>query len=379
MSGTITWVSEHGNCYWLKRMRMVIIMITRTINVIHAMKGRVLTLHASGFRVANVYDHGSRVYSIKLSKSGGGTGEAEKAMLLVESGTRFHITEFTRAKDSMPNNFALKLRKHLRTKRITSFQQLGADRVIDIAFGGGPACNHLIVELYGQVSLFCFVLFLSPFVPGVKPLNQKRKVPLFCTPQHTPEFTCCLLLLSSLQGNVILTDNQFRILSALRTHRNDRKGVNISPRNFYPMWLCKTYERIPKERIVDALTSQPPGANEEGKEKSAKKRQRADGAISSVVPYGQTYSVHFLSQAGVPASAGLPLSLDTANAVADHVREFECWLESVSVDRMAPAGHIYIGTAHHAVRHCFTSFVAFFFFFGLKNEFMIYSLLAGRA
>ena len=50
-----------------------------------------------------------------------------------------------------PSNFTLKLRKHLRTRRLDGLRQLGVDRVVDFSFGQGEACYHLILELYAQV------------------------------------------------------------------------------------------------------------------------------------------------------------------------------------------------------------------------------------
>lgn len=54
-------------------------------------------------------------------------------------------------KADTPSNFTLKLRKHLRTRRLDGVAQLGSDRVVDFTFGSGAACYHLILELYAQV------------------------------------------------------------------------------------------------------------------------------------------------------------------------------------------------------------------------------------
>lgn len=45
----------------------------------------------------------------------------------------------------------MQLRKHLRTRRLTSLNQLGVDRVVDMQFGSSEAAYHLIVELYDRV------------------------------------------------------------------------------------------------------------------------------------------------------------------------------------------------------------------------------------
>lgn len=48
-----------------------------------------------------------------------------KAMVLVESGIRIHKTEYAWPKSMMPSGFSMKMRKHIRTRRIESIRQLG--------------------------------------------------------------------------------------------------------------------------------------------------------------------------------------------------------------------------------------------------------------
>jgi predicted ribosome quality control (RQC) complex YloA/Tae2 family protein len=119
-----------------------------------------------GLRVANVYDVSGRLYLLKLAKGG------VKQTLLIESGIRIHTTDFIKNKKDLPSGFSMKLRKHLRTKKLTSIKQLGMDRVIDIQFGRDEFASHLLIELYAQ-------------------------------------------------GNVILTDHEYTILSLLRTYTLD--------------------------------------------------------------------------------------------------------------------------------------------------------------
>ena len=82
-----------------------------------------------GLRLANVYDVSGRLYLLKLSKAN------RKEHLLIESGIRIHTTEFLRNKKDVPSGFSMKLRKHLRTKKLCNITQLGVDRVIDLQFG----------------------------------------------------------------------------------------------------------------------------------------------------------------------------------------------------------------------------------------------------
>lgn len=119
-----------------------------------------------GLRVANIYDVSGRLYLLKLAKGG------QKEHLLIESGIRIHTTAFIKNEKTVPSGFSMKLRKHLRTKKLTSIRQLGMDRVIDLQFGRDEFAAHILVELYAQ-------------------------------------------------GNIILTDENYTILSLLRSHTFD--------------------------------------------------------------------------------------------------------------------------------------------------------------
>ena len=69
-----------------------------------------------GLRVANVYDVSGRLYLLKLSKGG------VKEHLLIESGIRIHTTNFVKNKKDIPSGFSMKLRKHLRTRKLVSIK-----------------------------------------------------------------------------------------------------------------------------------------------------------------------------------------------------------------------------------------------------------------
>ena len=141
------------------------------------------------------------------SKGGGGGDDAgnadrsdqpssNRAMLLVESGVRFHATTYAASSTaaaassagdgggrSMPSPFAAKLRKHLRNLRLENATQLGhLDRVVDFRFGSGGAAHHLLLELYAQ-------------------------------------------------GNLILCDAEYRILALLRTHEYGKDDDNRDATN----------------------------------------------------------------------------------------------------------------------------------------------------
>lgn len=64
----------------------------------------------------------------------------------------------------------MKFRKFLRSKRLESIRQVGMERVVVLTFGQEQFSNHLILELYSQ-------------------------------------------------GNIILTDQNYRILQCMRSHQ----------------------------------------------------------------------------------------------------------------------------------------------------------------
>ena len=63
----------------------------------------------------------------------------------------------------------MRFRKFLRSKRVESVRQVGVERVVVISFGSETFANHLILELYSQ-------------------------------------------------GNIILTDHNYRIVQCIRSH-----------------------------------------------------------------------------------------------------------------------------------------------------------------
>ena len=134
-----------------------------------------------GMRVSNIYDINPRTYMLKLQETG-----QEKKLILIESGMRIHATKYMRDIPKIPSIFTLKLRKHIRSKRLASVQQLGIDRVIDFTFGSGEATYHLIVELHSK-------------------------------------------------GNVILTDHKYSIVTLLRTFKPANSDILIATNHLYPM------------------------------------------------------------------------------------------------------------------------------------------------
>lgn len=105
-----------------------------------------------GLRLQNVYDASSKLYLWKFAKPD------VKEVLLVESGIRVHLTDYARDKGGMPGSFCMKLRKHLRTKRLNALRQLGVDRILDFEFGHGEGVYHVLMEFYASVRLHTPIL-----------------------------------------------------------------------------------------------------------------------------------------------------------------------------------------------------------------------------
>lgn len=291
-----------------------------------------------GMRCANVYDLSPKTYIFKLMKSSGVTesGESEKVLLLIESGIRLHTTAFARDKSSTPSGFTLKLRKHIRTKRLEEVRQFGMDRVVDFQFGMGEGAYHIILELYAQ-------------------------------------------------GNLLLTDGAYNVLTLLRTHRDIEKGLTMMARHQYPVDFCRAWERTSVEKLEMVLTlvsacdtntheevgeeyNATSGTNLEGEaseqvagkgKKSGKKSDSAldkeKGTLKNVIGeslgYGPALSEHIVLSAGLPKNLKVfsknekgklipNITKKTIEQLHLAVMEFENWLEDIIFGDRLPEGYI---------------------------------------
>ncbi|XP_039993054.1 nuclear export mediator factor Nemf-like [Xiphias gladius] len=198
-----------------------------------------------GMRVNNVYDIDTKTYLIRLQKPD------SKAVLLIESGTRIHSTDFEWPKNMMPSGFAMKCRKHLKTRRLTQVKQLGIDRIVDIQFGSDEAAYHLIVELYDR-------------------------------------------------GNIILADHEYTILNLLRFRTAEAEDVKIAVRERYPVESARPPEPlISLERLTEILSKAPSG-------------EQVKRVLNPHLPYGATLIEHSLIEAGLPGSVKVDCQVDAA-------------------------------------------------------------------
>ncbi|OCT68327.1 nuclear export mediator factor NEMF [Xenopus laevis] len=194
-----------------------------------------LTDSLLGMRVHNVYDIDNKTYLIRLQKPD------SKAVLLVESGIRIHTTEFEWPKNMMPSGFAMKCRKHLKSRRLVSVKQLGVDRIVDFQFGSDEAAYHLIVELYDR-------------------------------------------------GNIVLTDYEYLILNILRFRTDEADDVKFAVREHYPIDHAKAPEPLLSvERLKEVLDN-------------AKKGDQLKKVLNPHLPYGATLIEHCLLDTGLSSN-----------------------------------------------------------------------------
>lgn len=100
-----------------------------------------------GLRLANLYDISSKKLLLKFAVSG------KKEQLIIDSGFRTHLTDFTRATAAAPSAFTSRLRKFLKTRRCTSVSQIGTDRILELQFGDGLYRLYLEFFAAGNVIL----------------------------------------------------------------------------------------------------------------------------------------------------------------------------------------------------------------------------------
>ncbi|KAJ5815691.1 hypothetical protein N7474_007468 [Penicillium riverlandense] len=91
-------------------------------------------------RVSNIYDLSSRIFLFKLAKPD------HRRQLIVDSGFRTHVTQYSRTAATAPSPFVTRMRKFLKSRRITGITQIGTDRIIDFSFSDGA--YHMFLEFF---------------------------------------------------------------------------------------------------------------------------------------------------------------------------------------------------------------------------------------
>eukprot|EP00958_Prasinococcus_capsulatus_P008112 scaffold766_cov560-Prasinococcus_capsulatus_cf.AAC.3 len=236
------------------------------------------------YRVSNVYDITPKLYQFKLSKSGGEDKEGHKTFILMESAVRAHTTTYAREKNSMPSNFCLKLRKHLRTKRLEKITQLGLDRIIDFAFGQGEACYHVILELYAQ-------------------------------------------------GNLVLTDCNYEILTLLRSYRDNERDFAILARHKYPIETFRERPELSLRSMEQRLLSAEPANTGPQADHTTLKT-----SVMDLLPaLGPMICEHCIIECGLQSSRRIddePLSEAEVGMLFEAFSKFYAWLDRCLVEEV---------------------------------------------
>ncbi|RMY72908.1 hypothetical protein D0863_04214 [Hortaea werneckii] len=176
-------------------------------------------------RLANIYDLSTRIFLLKFAKPD------RREQLLIDSGFRCHLTTFARSTAAAPSPFVARLRKFLRTRRVTKVEQVGTDRVLEIQFSEGQ--YRLFLEFYAG-------------------------------------------------GNIVLTDGDLTILGLLRNvsegaeHEQYRLGLK------YDLSLRQNYGGVPsltKERVRDGLQRAIERQQEEAQKPGKKIKKKSGDAL----------------------------------------------------------------------------------------------------
>ena len=141
-----------------------------------------------GAKVSNVYDIAGKLFLFKFNLRKVLDTDASTAVLLVESGIRFHLTEFNRTKTPIPSGWTMNLRKLIKNKTLERIDQVGIDRVVIFGFGS----VNVILELYSK-------------------------------------------------GNVIVTDSDGKVLMLLRSYEFDTESI-VAKNEIYPLAAAATVQ-----------------------------------------------------------------------------------------------------------------------------------------
>ncbi|QKX58830.1 uncharacterized protein TRUGW13939_05958 [Talaromyces rugulosus] len=186
----------------------------------------------TGLRISNIYDLSSRIFLFKLAKPD------NRKQLIIDSGFRCHLTEYSRTTASAPSGFVSRLRKYIKTRRVTAVRQLGTDRIIDIALSDG--LFHIFLEFFAG-------------------------------------------------GNIILTDAEYKIIALFRQvpASGDQEEVKVGSQ--YAVDKAQYYDGVPSlslERLRETLQSVAEAAkkSENAPKKSKKKVDVFRKAISHGFP-----------------------------------------------------------------------------------------------
>lgn len=98
-----------------------------------------------GSRVSNVYQPNPKTLLFKLHKA-----DKPSFQLVLEAGTRLHLTSYILEKPAVPTAFCMALRKQLRNAWLTDIEQYEFERTIIFTFKTKSGDVKLVLELFGE-------------------------------------------------------------------------------------------------------------------------------------------------------------------------------------------------------------------------------------
>lgn len=226
-----------------------------------------LAIAITSLRISNIYDLSSRIFLLKLQSPG------SKQQLLIDSGFRCHLTSFARTTAAEPSPFVKRLRKYLKSRRVTGVRQIGTDRVIELDFSGQ------------------YKLYLEFFAAG----------------------------------NIILTDAELNVLALLRQVNEGDEDVDVRLGSKYVLEAKQNYNGIPPvsedraRTALEAAAARIKAAQEQGGKmaKRAKSGNDVRKALSNGFP---EYPAHLLDVAffevGADVSWSVTAVLEDSNKMA---------------------------------------------------------------
>ena len=194
---------------------------------------------------------------------------------MIESGTRLHTVDELPDKPDTPSNFVLKLRKHVRSRRLEDIRQLGSDRVCQMTFGSGEYEVKILLEFFAS-------------------------------------------------GNIVLVDPKYSVLSLLRSHRDDAKGLATMSQHTYPIQavkLRKATDADDFQKALEASLSNPAG------------KTTLKDAVATFLAYGPQVALFCIRRAGLDPKRKEPLGSGSDGdgnflALLQQVWAFEKWIDS---------------------------------------------------
>jgi hypothetical protein len=162
------------------------------------------------------------------------------------------------------------------------------------------------------------------------------------------------------QGNIILTDSEYMIMTLLRSHRDDNKGFAIMSRHRYPIEICRVFERTTVSKLQESLTAfvlkdhdakqiepkEQNGGKKGGKsnDSTGAKQYTLKNILGDALGYGPQLSEHIILDAGLVPTTKLSedkkLDDNEIQLLVQAVIVFEDWLEDIINGQKVPEGYI---------------------------------------